>query len=298
MDTVMLNGEVIPKIVGKNIINSSKNCILGSDDKSAIAAIIESMKCIIENEIEIGDLFLVFTICEEIGLLGSKNLDLDLVKAEIGFVFDADGGVGSIITQAPFQDSLEIKFIGRPAHAGICPEKGINSIVAASKAIAKIKTGRIDKNTTCNIGVINGGVAKNIVPEFTEVEAEARSMGEEKLKKVIDALLLTFQKASDESGTKLEQNLIREYRGYRLSKDDVPVRMAIKALKNSGIDQRLKSTGGGSDTNIFNSKGKKAVNLSSGMENCHTNEEYIPVEELINLSKLIIELARCNCLQD
>jgi tripeptide aminopeptidase len=292
MDTVKLNGELAPKIIGKRIVNASKSCILGSDDKAAIAAILEAMKCLVENKIDTGELFLVFTVCEEIGLLGSKKLDLDLIKADIGFVFDADGDVGSIITQAPFQDSLDVTFIGKPAHAGICPEKGINSIVAASKAISKIKTGRIDNDTTCNIGVIKGGVAKNIVPEKTKVEAEARSMKEDKLKKVIVSILDKFQKASNEAGTKLEYNRIREYNGYKLSKDELPVKMAIEALNKIGITHRLKETGGGSDTNIFNSKGKKTVNLSSGMENCHTNEEYIYVKELINLSKLIIELSQ------
>ncbi len=298
MDTVHLNGEVVPKITGKRIVNSFKDCILGSDDKAAIAAMLESMRCIVENNIEIGELFLVFTICEEIGLQGVKNLDLGLIKAEVGFVFDADGEVGSIITQAPYQDSIDIKFIGKPAHAGICPEKGINSIAAAAKAISKIKIGRIDKNTTCNVGVIKGGVAKNIVPEITVVEVEARSMKEEKLKKVIKALMDKFQKVSVETATKLEYNRIREYDGYKLLKDDLPVKMAIKALKKVGIKHMLKETGGGSDTNIFNAKGKKTVNLSSGMENCHTNEEYINIKELINLSKLIIELSRCDRLEE
>jgi tripeptide aminopeptidase len=292
MDTVQPMGEILPIISGERIINTCKDCILGCDDKSAIAAMIETMHDIVENDIETNDLYLVFTICEEIGLKGSKNMDLSLLKADIGFVFDADGGVGSIITQAPFQDSIDIRFIGKPAHAGICPEKGLNSIVAASKAISRAKTGRLDKNTTCNIGVIKGGVAKNIVPELTEIEAEARSMDERKLKMVIEDITKIFKKSSEETGVRFEYKVLREYNGYRLSKNDLPVRMAIRALKNIGMGYKLKKTGGGSDTNIFNSKGKKAVNLSSGMENCHTNEEFIKISELLNLTRLITELSK------
>jgi len=292
LDTVKLNGDVIPVVKDGIITNKNKDCILGGDDKVAVAAILEALNIIREEDISIGSIYVIFTISEEIGLLGAKHLDLNLVKADYGFVFDGDGDIGTIINKAPYQNSIDAQFIGKAAHAGVEPEKGINSIKAASIAISNINVGRIDSETTCNVGKINGGVAKNIVPENTNVEAEVRSIRLEKLNKITDFIINNFKKAADKYGAKIKYKVDREYDGFEISENEIPVKIAKLAIKKLDISPKIKSTGGGSDINIFNSKGKISVNLSSGMERVHTSNEYVKVEQIEKLANLIIEICR------
>ena len=294
LDTVFHNSIIEPEIIEGKIINKNRSEILGSDDKAAIAAILESLSFLIKNNIPSGIIYIIFTVGEELALFGSRYLDINLIDAQYGFVFDADGSIGSIINKAPYHNRLNFTVIGRASHAGVSPEKGINSIKSAALAITNIPSGRIDSETTCNIGIIKGGIETNIVPEITEVQAEARSMSVDKLDKLTNEIINQFQKASELSNTKLEHQVLREYDGYEISPNSITVKIAEYAFKKIGINPKIKSTGGGSDTNNFNSKGRQTVNLSSGIENCHSSEEYIKVEELGKLVKLIIEICRFN----
>lgn len=290
MDTVKLNGDVNPIIVDGRIINKNSKCILGGDDKIAIAAIMEALHIIKEKKIPAGDIYILFTISEEIGVLGAKYLDLEKVKADYGFVFDAEGDIGVIYNKAPYHNSINAEFIGKAAHAGIEPEKGISSIKAASSAINNIKFGRIDNETTCNVGKINGGDGRNIVPERTKVEAEARSLELSKLKKITDLIINGFKKGAEKYNARLEYEIIREFDGFEISADEVPMIIAKKAIERLGIKPEIKSSGGGSDINIFNSKGKIAINLSAGMEKVHTNKEYVEINQVEKLVALILEI--------
>jgi len=179
MDTVS-PGEGVKPIFKEGIFTSDGSTILGADDKSAIAILIETLRVIIENNLPHGPLEIVLTVCEEVGLLGAKHLDFSLITAKYGFALDATDTKG-IITRAPSANRLEIKIHGKDAHAGAAPERGINAISLAGKAIAGIEVGRIDRETTCNIGVIEGGVAINIVPKLVTIKGEVRSHNDEKL---------------------------------------------------------------------------------------------------------------------
>lgn len=296
LDTVRVDGDIEP-VIEKGIISNKNDYILGGDDKVAVAAIIEALRVVINNNIPSTDIYIVFTISEEIGVVGAKYIDLDRIGAKYGFVFDADGDIGTIYNQGPYQDSIDAEFIGKAAHASM-PEKGINSIKAAALAISNIKTGRIDAETTSNIGKITGGQARNIVPERTRMLLEARSLDPAKLKKVIDPMIDALKKASEETGTVLDYKLIREYDGFNIGCDEIPVKAALSAIKNIGIKPVVASSGGGSDINIFNSKGKRAVNLSSGMENVHTGSEYVKADQLIKLAELIIEISTMSIIKD
>ena len=291
LDTVALTGEVIPYMDDGIIKNKNSKCILGGDDKVAVAAIIEVLRYIIENNIKTGDIYIIFTISEEIGIVGAKHVDMDKVGAEYGFVFDSHGDIGTIYNQAPYQNSIDAEFIGKAAHAGIEPEKGINSIKAAGIAISNISFGRLDHETTANIGKINGGVARNIVPENTKLILEARSLKESKLEKITEKMIAALKGASDDTGCKLKYKLIREYDGFNIDLKEIPVKIASGAIKEIGIDPVVGSSGGGSDVNVFNSKGKRAVNLSSGMEDVHTNSEYVKANQLGKLAQLILEIS-------
>jgi tripeptide aminopeptidase len=291
LDTVALNGEVIPYMDDGIIRNKNGKCILGGDDKVAVAAIIEVLRYIIENNIKTGDIYIIFTISEEIGVVGAKHVDMDKVGAEYGFVFDSHGDIGTIYNQAPYQNSIDAEFTGKAAHAGIEPEKGINSIKAAAIAISNISFGRLDHETTANIGKINGGVARNIVPENTKIILEARSLNESKLEKITEKMIGLLQEASDDTGCKLKYKLIREYDGFNIGPEEIPLKIASAAIKEIGIDPVVESSGGGSDINVFNSKGKRAVNLSSGMEDVHTNSEHVKASQLEKLAQLILEIS-------
>ena len=290
VDTVCLDGDIIPAVKNGRVINENKNCILGGDDKVAIAAILEALQMIKENKIKTGDIYLLFTIAEEVGVLGARYLDLKDIKAKYGFFFDGEGDVGTIFNEAPYHNNFRITITGRAAHSGIVPEKGINSIKAASDAIAALNPGRVDSQTTYNIGLISGGSAINIVPEKTNITAEARSLRVEKLDKITGHIKETFSTAAQKSGAKADIRIEREYDGFKIDESEISMQIAKKALMNMGIKPRVVSTGGGSDINIFNARDKIAVNLSSGMENVHTNKEYVNVNQLEKLTALILEI--------
>ncbi|MGM0368002.1 MAG: M20/M25/M40 family metallo-hydrolase [Actinomycetota bacterium] len=292
VDTVKLNGNVIPEIIDGKIINKNKDCILGGDDKVAVAAIIEALNVIKDKNISTPDIYVVFTISEEIGIFGAKHIKAEDVKAYTGFTFDADGDIGTIINKAPYQNTIKMVFKGKAAHAGIEPEKGINSIQMASDYISGLEFGRIDFETTTNVGTINGGVAKNIVPEKTEIEMEIRSRDLGKLKDITGNMLERVDKIKDKFGGDIKYNLLREYDGFEISESQWPVKIAKKAISSLGIKPVLKETGGGSDVNIFNSKNKQAINLSAGMEKVHTADEYVKVDQVELLAKLIMQICK------
>jgi len=289
MDTVVPGKNIEPICEGKKIVSSGKT-ILGADDKAAIAALLEVLHIIKENNILCSDIEIVFSICEEIGLKGAKNLDVSRLNSQMGFVLDAGGRVGKIITSAPSQNSLEIIIYGKSAHAGANPEEGINAIQVAGFALSRMKLGRIDEETTANIGVISGGAATNIVPDKVTLKGEVRSRDKRKLEKCTEEIKKITEDTAREFKAKAEVKVSEEYRCFNLSPDGQLVRIAIKALKDIELEPVLCPTGGGSDANIFNEKGLPSVVLAVGMEKAHTLEEYILIEELKNTVKYILSI--------
>lgn len=292
LDTVKVNGDIIPVIKNGRIYNKNKDTILGGDNKIAVAAIIETLNIIKEKNIPTGDIYIVFTISEEIGVKGAKNINMEIIDAKYGFAFDSDGDIGTVINRAPFHNSISAQFKGKAAHAGIEPEKGINSIKAASIAISNMKIGRIDKESTCNIGRIEGGVATNIVAENTKVEMEARSLKLSKLDAITKKIISDLKKGASKAGAGLKYKVVREYDGFKIDNEEIPVKVAKNAIKKLNLKTEVISCGGGSDINIFNSKGKKAVNLSAGMENIHSSKEFVKIEQLEKLAELVLNICK------
>ncbi len=292
LDTVKVDGEIIPVIKNGKIYNKNKDSILGGDDKVAVAAIIEILNVIKEKNIPTGDIYIIFTVSEEIGVLGAKNMNMEMVKAKYGFAFDSDGDIGTIINRAPFHNSIFAEFKGKAAHAGIEPEKGINSIKAASVAISNMKVGRIDKESTCNVGKIEGGVATNIVAENTKLEMEARSLKLSKLNTITKKIINNLKKGASDVGTGLKYKVKREYNGFKINENEIPVKVAKSAIKKLDIKTKIISYGGGSDINIFNAKGKIAVNLSAGMENVHSSKEFVKIKQLEKLAELVLNICK------
>lgn len=289
MDTVVPGKNIDPVCEGDKILSSGKT-ILGADDKAAIAALLEALHIIKEKNILHGDIEILFTICEEIGLKGAKNLDISSLNARMAFVLDSGGPVGEIISAAPSQNSLKIIIHGKSAHAGSNPEEGINAIQVAGFALSRMKLGRIDEETTTNIGIISGGKATNIIPDEVILEGEVRSRNEEKLEKYTKILKQVVEDTAQEFKAKAEVIINREFYCYNLSTDDRIVKIAMKAAKDMGLKPLLHPSGGGSDANVFNKKGFPAVDLAIGMEKVHTVDEYILVKNLKNTVEYILSI--------
>jgi tripeptide aminopeptidase len=293
MDTVN-PGEGINPIIDEvnGLIKSDGTTILGSDDKGGIAAILEAVRIIKENNMEHADIQIVFSIWEEGGLLGAKHLDYSKIYADYAFILDGGGAPGKIIVKAPAQDSIQVKIKGKPAHAGVEPEEGISAAMVAARAIENMKLLRIDEETTANIGIIKGGIATNIVMPELEILAEARSLDNSKLNIQTQHMVKVFEKAAADFGAKVEIKTERMYSAFSVDENDEIIGLLKRAFANMNIEPSVIPTGGGSDTNILNANGIKAVNLSVGMEKAHTLEEYIRIEDLMNSARMIVEIIK------
>ena len=286
MDTVT-PGNGIEPIIEDGIIRSKGDTILGGDDKSGIAAIMEAVRCIKADGEEHQTIELAFTVYEEGGLHGSQNFDMSKVESLTGIVFDSGGPIGTIITTAPGQQNLKVNITGKPAHAGLAPEEGINALTVAADAITNMKLSRIDEETTANIGVVKGGQATNIVMPELFIEAEARSLDDDKLQAQVEHMVSTFEAAAEKHGAEINIASKRAYNAYRIADNDPHVEKIKAAFEANGVEPLCKPTGGGSDANIFNSKGLKTVNLSTGMAKVHTTEEFIKIDDMVEITKFL-----------
>ncbi|OPY59025.1 MAG: Carboxypeptidase G2 precursor [Pelotomaculum sp. PtaU1.Bin035] len=291
MDTVEPGCGVRP-LVEEGVIHSSGDTVLGADDKAGIVAILEALRLVRENNINHGGLEVVFTIWEEGGLFGAKNFDYNQISAQIGFVLDSDGSPGTIVTRAPSHDRIGATIRGRAAHAGINPEDGINAIQVAAHAIAQMKIGRIDHETTSNIGIISGGKAINIVPDSVTVQGEARSLSTEKRVRQTGQMRRAIEETAEKYGARADIVIETIYPEFNLQEGTPPVRIAVKAAHNLGLEPRLENTGGGSDANIFNSKGISTAVIGIGMKKVHTIDEYITVADLVKNAHYLFEIIK------
>ena len=298
MDTVE-PGRGVTAVLKNGTFTSDGSTILGADDKSAIAILLETLYILRENNLTHGPLEVVFTVCEEIGLLGAKHLDFNLLTATYGFAVDATDTEG-IVTRAPSANHLEFEIHGKDAHAGAAPEKGINAILLAGKAIAGLELGRIDHETTCNIGIIEGGIATNIIPNLVKVKGEARSHNEDKLNEITDRIATSFKKVIEEYKVKDTNGELPRV-DIRIEKDfsrtDIPldhpvVVLADQAAENLGRKMKTKTSGGGADANVFFEKGILTGVLGTGMRDMHTVRESVNLDDMVRTVELLLEIIR------
>ena len=279
MDTVTPCIGVTP-IIEDGVIRSDGTTILGGDDKAGIAAILEGVRRIRERGVRHGLIQAVFTICEEVGMHGAMGLDYSKIRAKHAFILDADGPIGQILVRGPAKDAIHVVIHGRSAHAGLKPEAGISAIQVAARAIERMKLLRIDEETTANLGQISGGGATNIVTDRVELTAEARSLTNEKLDAQGTHMKTCFEDAAREFGATVEVNIERSYFAFSLDADEPVVRHCTTAIRHLGLTPTLTSTGGGSDCNVFNRLGMKAIDLSIGMTDVHTCKESLRIDDL------------------
>lgn len=289
MDTVVPGQNIKPSIKDGYIV-SDGTTILGADDKAGLAVMFEAIRLLKENKVAHGSLQFVITAGEESGLVGAKEIDQNLLTSDYGYALDSDGEIGSIVVSAPYQAKFHVIIEGKSAHAGVAPEKGVSAITLAAKSIAQMKLGRIDEETTANIGSFQGGKQTNIVCDHVEIFAEARSLKETKLNDLIEQIKSKFEETTESLGGKATVNVELMYPGYLYDQEADVVRNAQVAAKELGFPSELLNSGGGSDANIFNGYDIPTVNLSVGYENIHTTSERIHTNDLEKLTRYVIEI--------
>jgi tripeptide aminopeptidase len=301
MDTVV-PGKGVKPIVEGDIIRTDGSTVLGGDDKSGCSVIIETIRCLHEQAIPHAPIDAVFSICEEVGLLGAQHLDLSKVRAKYGIVFDSDDP-GFLFTKGPSANHFEFQIHGLESHAGVAPEQGISAIRIAAEAINNMQLGRIDDETTANIGVIRGGEATNIITNLVMLRGEARSLDDEKLEAQTAHIIKCLEDAAakqevtvDGVTTKasVESHVTREYYAMDVSDESRVVKLVIEAAARMGLKVETMASGGGCDANIFNKRGIECANLGTGMRAIHTVKEWLDVKDMYASAEMTLEIMRLN----
>lgn len=287
MDTVESNYGVMPIMSGDRITTDGTT-ILGADDKAGVAVVIEALRQIKEQNIPHGPLEIIFTVAEEAGLLGAKNLDFSKLHSRWGFAFDAGAPVGTVVTSAPGEEEICIRVIGKEAHAGVNPEAGINAIWVAGHVLSQLPMGVLGEGVSGNIGLIKGGTATNVVPGQVEMRGEIRALQGLDITSAVENWRQIAQAATGKYGAQVEFTSNRLYQPFTLAEHNPTVQIAREAIKKVGREFRMVARGGGSDTNILNQQGIECVNFGIGVENNHSKEEAIAVPQLISATQLVL----------
>jgi tripeptide aminopeptidase len=294
LDTVPPEGPIEP-VVDEGVVRNAGGTILGADNKSAVAVMLDATRRVLAENRPHAGIELLFTPKEEVGLLGAAAFDHTRLQARLGYVYDQAAPIGDVILGAPHSQSMEVRFHGRAAHSGMYPEEGRSAIAAAARAIADLRLGRIDEETTANVGTIQGGTAGNIVPEWCTFLAEARSHDERKLADVVQEMLDAIAFAAGLEDCEVETEVHKSYRGYRFKRDDDVVRLAHAALERAGYTPSYGLSGGAADANVFNERGLQCLNLANGMQDIHTADERIAVDDLdgmVEVTLALLDVAR------
>jgi len=290
MDTVApaIGKKAVRKEDGR--IESDGTTVLGADDISGIVAILEAIRSIKEEGVPHRPIEVLFTIAEEPYLRGSKVFDYSIVKSKEAYVLDLSGPIGEAAYLAPSILKLDIEVIGKASHAGFAPEKGINAIVLASKAISKLKLGRIDEETTANIGIIEGGLATNIVPDLCKIQGEVRSFNHEKAEEQAEKIKTIFMETIKEYGGNCNFNITVGHYAYEVPIDHRVIQRFEKVCKELDIPVNLTGTFGGSDNNNFFQHGITGIVIACAMNQVHSCSEYTTVQDLLKITNIVYKI--------
>ncbi|AIQ19507.1 hypothetical protein H70357_24395 [Paenibacillus sp. FSL H7-0357] len=292
MDTVVPGQNIKPTLGEDGWITSDGSTILGADDKAGLAALFEAIRVIQEQGVAHGQIQFVITAGEESGLLGARAMDPKLLDADMGFALDSNGEVGAIAVAAPSQAKVTMQIFGKSAHAGVNPEDGISAIQVASKAISAMKLGRIDNETTANIGKFAGGGPTNVVCDHVQLDAEARSIVQEKVDRQVASMREALETTVREHGAECEFRSEIIYPAFSFNEHDPVVVLADRAITSLGLKTRLFPSGGGSDANVFNGLKVPTVNLAIGYEHIHTTKERIKAEDIVKAAELVVAIVK------
>lgn len=287
LDTV---GPCIGKeaVVGADrVIRSSGKTILGADDLAGLSAILEAMQSLREERVVHRPVEILMTVAEELHLTGAHQYDYSQLLSKEAYVLDTSGSPGMAALQAPGHVSLVFEVFGQSAHAGIAPEAGISAIQAACRGISRMNLGRIDAETTANIGRIEGGGATNIVADYCRVTAECRSLRQEKLQAQATDMRICMTVSAAEMGARVHIEEKISYHPYQVKPDRPVVRRFVKACQDLGLPGLLATSGGGSDNNVLMRQGIEGLVLSCGMNQVHACSENISIQDLVDITRLV-----------
>ena len=271
------------------VLYSDGTTTLGGDDKSGVAAVLEAMQCIIENDLPHGDIQVCFTIGEETGSYGVRYMDKTMIQADAGYCMDCGGHPGAIFNASPKAINLKLKVKGKSAHAGLEPEKGINAIMLAADALHALPAyGRIDEETTLSVDMIDGGLASNIVPEACEIVIDMRCPNQTKLERLKKETVEIFRNVVEAKGGAVEVAVKEVAPGVNLNTDHATVKLAATAAEKLGFPVSTGFTGGCSDANFLCGMGLPTVLLATGMDKIHTTEERLALEDLYNAASWVL----------
>ncbi|ETT59393.1 hypothetical protein C173_29496 [Paenibacillus sp. FSL R7-277] len=290
MDTVVPGQKIKPALGEDGWIRSDGSTILGADDKAGLAALFEAIRVIQEQKLPHGQIQFVITAGEESGLMGARAMDPAHLDADMGFALDSNGEVGAIAIAAPAQAKVTMQIFGKSAHAGVNPEDGISAIQVASKAISAMKLGRIDNETTANIGKFAGGGPTNVVCDHVQLDAEARSIVQEKVELQIASMREALETTARDHGAQSEFRSEMIYPAFSFNGNDPVVQLADRAITSLGLTTRLFASGGGSDANVFNGLNVPVVNLAVGYEDIHTTQERIKAADIVKVAGLVVAI--------
>ncbi len=294
LDTVPPTAPIEP-VVDDGMVRNAAGTILGADDKAAVAVMLEAIRRLLAENRPHAGIELLFTSKEEVGLVGAYAFDHTRLTARVGYVYDQAAPIGTVVLGAPYSRSLEVTFHGRASHAGMYPDEGRSAIAAAARAISELRLGRVDEDSTANVGTIRGGTATNIVPEWCTFVAEARSHDERKLAELVQEMQDAITFAAGVSDCAVETVIRKSYRGYRFAKSDSAVVLAARALESCGVEVVYDRSGGAADANVFNEHGLQVVNLANGMIDIHTPDERIAVADLEAMVDVTLALVDAAC---
>jgi tripeptide aminopeptidase len=297
LDTVPPAGAIEP-VIEDGVVRNAGGTILGADNKSAAAVMLEATRRVVAENRPHAGIELLFTPKEEVGLVGAAAFDHQRLEAKVGYVYDHAAPIGDVILGAPHQRRITIEFHGRAAHSGMYPEEGRSAIVAAARAIADMRLGRLDDVTTANVGVIAGGTAVNVVPARCRIVAEARSLDDERASRAIGTMVDACTWSAGEHECDVDVEVTEMFRGYCLSAKDVPVALARAALERCGLEAREIATGGGSDANALIAAGFDCALLANGTKANHTPAESVAADkivEMLEVCEAIVQEAARRC---
>ena len=278
--------------VADGVIVSAGDTVLGADDKVGLAVAIEAVRCLADTTGDRPTIKAIFTVQEEIGLHGAKQLTRQDAACDLCLVLDADGKPGGIVVGAPTHYTFTAEFTGRAAHAGVSPERGISAIRMAVDAIAHMELGRLDAGTTANIGSIHGGGATNVIAASCSLTGECRSLDRERVEAIRSAMDSALKNAAQAHRGSVEVAWTREYEGFAAGADDAAVRLVSAACGDVGLAPRLYTTGGGSDANVLSATGVDTLALACGMSGVHSTDEQLATADMEALAALVLAVAR------
>lgn len=288
MDTVEPGRGVKPNVDEHGVVWSDGSTVLGADDKAGVVAILSGVRALIQSGAKHGTIQVVFTIAEEVGLQGAKHVEVDKLTAEIGLSLDSGGELGTFVVAGPTQTKWVAEFKGKSAHAGVAPEKGVSAIKVAASAVARMPHGRIDDETTVNIGTFMGTGPTNVVRDSVQLIGEARSRNPERLEHVLQEIGKAFASAAADAGASVHFESEKRYDGFRFGAQDRVRKWVERAIHNAGFQPTPVESGGGSDANVYTSLGVPTINIGIGYEDIHSTSEHVRLEDIESAAQIVL----------